>query len=210
VITTRNVNTGDFVRPASGDASGAEGGSAGGRSNPLFIIARTEPVMFVIGVPEVDAAYVSVGTKASLRLQALAGREFDVKVSRTSLALQNQSRTLQAEIDLPNPDDELLPGMYAYGSIEIERPRVRAIPTSAIVQIGNRMCCFLVKDGKAVRTQIQAGINDGSWIEVVKRRTYPTNGDPGIWEDFSGAEEVIAGDLSEISDSESVNIDTAH
>lgn len=208
VITTRNVNTGDFVRPASGDASGAEGGT-GGRSNPLFVIARTEPVMFVIGVPEVDAPYVSVGTKASLRLQALAGREFDVAVSRTSLTLHNQSRTLQAEIDLPNPHDELLPGMYAYGSIEIERPKVQAIPMSATVQIGNRMCCYLVKDGKAVRTQIQAGVSDGTWIEVVKRRTYPTSGDPASWDDFNGTEEVIAGDLSEIADGKPISIDRA-
>src|SRR5262249_43927973 len=211
VITVRNVNTGDFVRPAAGDASGGQdGGMAAGSLAPVFIVDRTDPMMFVIGVPEVDAPYVSVGSKASLRLQALAEREFDVPVTRTSLALRNQSRTLQAEIDLPNADDQLLPGMYAYGSIEIERPKVRAIPTSAIVQIGNRMCCYLVNDGKAVRTQIQAGISDGSWIEVVKRRTYPTNGDPGSWEDFNGAEEVIAGDLSEISDGKSVNIDRPH
>src|SRR5262249_13047703 len=117
VITSRNVNTGDFVRPASGDSSGS-------RSGPLFVVARTDPVMFVIGVPEVDAPYVSAGTKATLRVQALAGREFDVAVTRTSLALQSQSRTLQAEIDLQNPKNELLPGMYAYGSIEIERPHV--------------------------------------------------------------------------------------
>ena len=169
VITTRNVNTGDFVRPASGDSSGSEGGSKGG-SAPLFVIARTDPMMFVIGVPEIDAPYVSAGTKASLRLQALADREFNVTVTRTSLALQNQSRTLQAEIDLPNPDNELLPGMYAYGSIDIDRPNVRAIPTSATVQIGNRMCCYLVKEGNAVRTQIQSGVSDGTWIEVVKHR----------------------------------------
>ena len=105
-------------------------------------------MMFVIGVPEIDAPYVSVGTKASLRLQALAGREFNVQVTRTSLALHNQSRTLQAEIDLPNPQNELLPGMYAYGSIEIERPKVWSIPTSATVQIGNRMCCYLAKTAK--------------------------------------------------------------
>ena len=162
-------------------------------------------MMFVIGVPEIDAPYVSVGTKASLRLQALAGREFNVQVTRTSLALHNQSRTLQAEIDLPNPQNELLPGMYAYGSIEIERPKVWSIPTSATVQIGNRMCCYLAKDGKAVRTQIQSGVSDGKWIEVVKRRTYPTSGEPGNWEDFTDADQVIAGDLSEVADGKQVN-----
>ncbi len=207
VITTRNVNTGDFVRPASGDSSGSEGGS-GGHSAPLFVVARTDPMMFVIGVPEVDAPYVSAGTKASLHLQALADREINVQVTRTSLALSNQSRTLQAEIDLPNPQSELLPGMYAYGSIEIERAQVRAIPCSAIVQIGNRMCCYLLSDGKAVRTQLQSGISDGAWIEVAKRRTYPTAGESGTWEDFTGSEQVIAGDLSEIADGKHVSIES--
>ncbi|HTQ38577.1 MAG TPA: efflux RND transporter periplasmic adaptor subunit [Pirellulales bacterium] len=210
VITTRNINTGDFVRPASGDASGGEeGGSTRVTSIPLFVVARTDPMMFVIGVPEMDAPYVSAGTKASLRLQALAEREYDVPVTRTSLALRNQSRTLQAEIDLPNPKDELLPGMYAYGSIEIERPKVWAIPNSAIVEIGNRMCCYLVVDGVAARTQIQAGISDGAWTEVVQWRPYPSSGQPGAWEDFNGSEHVIDGDLSEVSDGKQVAVEAA-
>ena len=210
VITSRNVNTGDFVRPASGDSSGSTDTSApGGHSSPLFVIARTEPVMFVIGVPEVDAPYVSVGSNATIRVQALAGREFNVEVTRTSLALQNQSRTLQAEIDLPNPQNQLLPGMYSYGSIEIERPNVRAIPSSATVQIGNRMCCYFVRDGKAVRTEIQSGVSDGTWIELVKKRTFPTSGEPGAWEDFTGTEQVIASDLSEVADGKLVTVETA-
>jgi RND family efflux transporter MFP subunit len=210
VIIARHVNTGDFVRPASGDSSdGHDGSASSGHSTPLLVIARTDPVMFVIGVPEMDAPYVSVGTKATLRVQALAGREFNIGVTRTSLALQSQSRTLQAEIDLPNPQDELLPGMYAYGTIEIERPKVRAIPTSATVQIGNRMCCYLVNDGKAVRTQIQSGVSDSKWIEVVKRRTYPTSGEPGDWEDFNHSDQVIAGDLSEVADGKQVELESA-
>jgi membrane fusion protein, multidrug efflux system len=159
-------------------------------------------------VPEIESPYVKAGAKASIRLQALAEREFDVPVTRTALALRNQSRTLQAEIDLPNPKDELLAGMYAYGSIEIERPKVWAIPASAIVEIGNRLCCYLLDGDVAVRTQLQAGVSDGSWTEVVKRRTYPTSGDPGPWEDFTGKEQVVAGDLSEVSDGTSVRVES--
>ena len=210
VITSRNVNTGDFVRAGTGEATdGHDGEGAGGRSNAMFVVTRTDPVMFVIGVPEVDAPYVSVGTKASLRLQALANREFDVEVSRIAPTLNKQSRTLQAEIDLPNKNGELLPGMYAYGSIELERPNVRAIPCTATVQIGNRMCCYLVNDSKAVRTQIQAGVSDDTWVEVVKKKTYPINGEAGTWEDFDGTEKVIVGDLSEISDGKQVAINDA-
>jgi multidrug efflux pump subunit AcrA (membrane-fusion protein) len=210
VITVRNVNTGDFVRPAAGDASGGQdGGQAAGSLVPLFVIDRTDPMMFVIGVPEVDSPYVTVGSKASLRLQALAEREFIVPVTRTAFALRNQSRTLQAEIDLPNPKDELHPGMYAYGSIDIERLKVWAIPASSVVEVGNRLCCYLASDGHAVRTQIQAGVSDGTWTEVVQRRTYPTSGEPGNWESFNGSEQVIVSDLSEISDRKQVDIETA-
>jgi HlyD family secretion protein len=207
VITVRNVNTGDFVRPATGDSSGGQdGGMAAGTLVPLFVIDRTDPVMFVLGVPEIDAPYVSIGSKSSLRLQALAGREFDVPVTRTSMALRNDSRTLQAEIDLPNPKDELLPGMYAYGSIDIQRPNVWAIPTSALVEIGNRMCCYLLEDGRAVRTQLQAGLSDGAWTEVVQHRAYPASGEPGPWQDFNGSEQVIASDLSEVSGGKQVSV----
>ena len=43
-------------------------------------------------------------------------------------ALNVKSRTLRAEIDLPNPGGQLLPGMYAYANVIIERPGVRALP----------------------------------------------------------------------------------
>ena len=43
-----------------------------------------------------------------------------------------KSRTLRAEIDLPNPDSQLLPGMYAYAKVIIERPGVRALPLAAL------------------------------------------------------------------------------
>ena len=165
--------------------------------------------MFVIGVPEVDAPYVTAGNKASLSVQALAGQEFNVRVARTSLALRNQSRTLEAEIDLPNPQDALLPGMYAYGKIEIERHKVWTIPNSAILQIGNQTCCYLVHNGEAVRMQIQSGVSDGKYTEVLKRRAFPTSDEPGDWEDFSASEQVIAGDLSEITDRKQVLVEGA-
>ncbi|HEX3601401.1 MAG TPA: efflux RND transporter periplasmic adaptor subunit [Lacipirellulaceae bacterium] len=208
VITSRNVSTGDFVRAGAGNASeGSSAEGSGGSSMPMLVVTRTDPMVFVIGVPEVDAPYVNVGTKASLRLQALAGREFDVAVSRIAPTLNKQSRTLMAEVDLPNPKGELLPGMYAYGSIELNRSKVRAIPNSATVQIGNRMCCYLVDNGKALRTQIQTGVTDGNWTEVVKKESYPTNAQSGTWQEFDGSEKVIVGDLSEISDGEQVALD---
>jgi hypothetical protein len=96
--------------------------------------------------------------------------------------------------------------MYAYGSIELTRPQVRAIPSSAVTQIGNRTCCYLFAADKAVRTEIQTGVSDGNWIEVQKRATFPIKGPSGVWQKFDGNEQVIVGDLSELSDGQKVAV----
>src|SRR5207302_6205040 len=128
---------------------------------------------------------------AQVRIPSLAGRELTARVKRTSWALNSTSRTLMAQIELPNPKGEFLPGMYAYGSVLIERPDVRALPASAITQIGNQTCCYLVVDGKAVRTPVQTGVSDGSWVEVTGKLARSPGSSEGAWVAFDGAETVI-------------------
>jgi multidrug efflux pump subunit AcrA (membrane-fusion protein) len=210
VVFARNVNAGDFVLPATGDPSqGSESlGVSPSRATPLYVLNRIDPVLFVVGVPEADAPYVAAGTKARVRVPALAGGEFPARVTRTSWALNSTSRTLLAQIELPNAKAEFVPGMYAYGSVLIERPNVRALPVSAITQIGNQNYCYLVIDGKAVRTPVQIGVSDGSWVEVTKKLVHSSV--EGAWEAFDGTEAVVIGDLSEISDGEPVQVDSGN
>ena len=181
VVVVRNANTGDYVQPGTGDESGTR--RASGRSaarRPLYVVARTDKVRVFVDVPEMDAGAVTRGTKAQVRVQALNDAEIEATVTRTSWSLRPESRTLRAEIDLPNPDARLLPGMYAYARVLIERKDVRALPLAAVVEIGNQNCCYLYEDGKAVQTPVQTGINDGKWVEVVKKRV------KGEWTDFTG------------------------
>jgi HlyD family secretion protein len=202
VVLARNVNLGDFVTPASGDPSQGQFslGVAPSRSTPLYLLNRIDPVLFIVGVPEADAAYVAPGSKARIRVPALANHEFEAKVTRTSWALNPTSRTLQAQVDLPNPQGKFLPGMYAYGSVLIERPDVRALPATAVTQIGNQTYCYLAVDGKAVRTPVQTGVSDGTSVEVAGKLVRSAASPEGTWEPFDGTEAVIAGGLSEISD----------
>jgi multidrug efflux pump subunit AcrA (membrane-fusion protein) len=209
VVLARNVNLGDFVTPASGDPSqGAFSlGVSPNRSTPLYLLNRIDPVLFVVGVPEADAAYVAAGTKARVRVPALASHEFEARVTRTSWALNPTSRTLQAQVELPNPKGKFLPGMYAYGSVLIERRDVRAVPVSAVTQIGNQTYCYLAVDGKAVRTAVQTGVSDGTWVEVAGRLVRSAGSSEGTWKAFDGTEAVITGDLSEISDGQTVSVE---
>ena len=113
-----------------------------------------------------------------------------------------KSRTLRAEIDLQNPDARLLPGMYAYGTVMIERPKTMSLPQSTIVENGNQLCCFLYIDGKSVRTPLQIGLRAGDWVEVLKKQH------AGAWVDFDTKDQVIEGDLTELVDGGEVKIAT--
>lgn len=209
VITTRNVSKGDFVLPAQGDPS--RGTDAQGQSpehaTPLYVLSRSDVLMFVIGVPEADAPYINVGSHAILHIPSLAGKELEAKVTRLAWSLNNDSRTLRAEVDLVEPDPNIRPGMYAYGAVLITRSQVRAVPLNAVIQIGNQPCCYFVVDGKAVRTAVQVGVTDGSWIEVRKKKM-PTLSSAGpAWVDFTGEEAVVtSGNLTDLVDGQAVTV----
>ncbi len=116
-----------------------------------------------------------------------------------AMALNVKSRTLRAEIDLPNPGSQLLPGMYAYAEVVIECPGVRSVPVAALTHRGNQAFYWACEDGKAVRTEVERGVGDGEWIEVTNRRLpAPRAGSAGrrTWTRIDGSEQLILGDLS--------------
>ena len=124
VIVARNANTFDFVSPSTGDPTAMERAphlSPKGAA-PIYVVDRTDIVRVFVDIPEQDANYVQIGTKATVLAKAYRDQPIPGSVTRTSWALNIKSRTLRAEIDLPNPGGQLLPGMYAYAKVIIERP----------------------------------------------------------------------------------------
>ena len=201
VIVARNANTGDYLQPGSGDQSASSSGAGQSSARlPLYVVARTDQIRVYVDVPEMDANSVARGTKARVRVQALKDEEISATVTRTSWSLNRETRTLRAEIDLPNPKSLLLPGMYAYGKVLIEHSNVRALPVACVIELGNQNCCFLYVDGKAVQTPVQTGISDGKWIEVAKKQV------KDAWIEFTGEEEVIVGDLADLADGQKVQV----
>ena len=66
---------------------------------------------------------VHIGSEARVKIWAYRDEWIPASVTRLSWALNIQSRTMRAEIDLPNPGSQILPGMYAYGEVDVERPK---------------------------------------------------------------------------------------
>jgi RND family efflux transporter MFP subunit len=155
ILTLRRVDPGHFVQPAA----------AG--SPPLLVVARTDRIRVFVAVPEVDAGYVDVGDDASIEVQSLRGAAVQGKVTRTSMALDPTSRSLETIIDLDNADGRLRPGLFATVKITLQKQEnVLTLPAAAVVRQGKEAHCYRLIDGKAAKTPIQLGIKVGDDFEV--------------------------------------------
>jgi RND family efflux transporter MFP subunit len=154
IVTRRNVDTGHLTKP------GSDG-------DPLFIVARTDIVTIAVDIPETYSTDVNPGDLALVKLQAMKGRTVEGKVTRTAWALDPKTRTIRAEIDIPNPGGKLRPGLYVYATVIVEEHKdVLSIPTTAVLQEKDRAFCVIVVEGRAVRRPIATGLNDGTRTEV--------------------------------------------
>ena len=227
VVVARNANTFDFVLPSMGDPSAYRRApylSPGGAAAPIYVVDRTDIIRIFADIPEKDANYVHIGSKATVLVRAFRDRPIPGTVTRTSWALNIQSRTLRAEIDLPNPGSELLPGMYAYAKVLIERPGVWALPVSAlmhlgdetVLHVGEKTLCWIYENGRANRIEVETGVtgdldpqSGDQWIEVTNRRAASseassTGNEP--WTPFDGKEQLILGNLSILAEGAPVQV----
>ncbi|PYI87440.1 MAG: hypothetical protein DME26_06170 [Verrucomicrobia bacterium] len=103
-----------------------------------------------------------------MTVDGLPGRSFDGKVTRFSYALDEATKTMLAEIELPNPKLELRPGMYAIVKIGIERKEdALLVPVEALVAERAGASVFTVVDNKAKKIPVKTGFNDGANVEIV-------------------------------------------
>lgn len=185
VVTVRRVNTGDLL--STGKPS-------------VFSIARLDPIRAVVHVPEADAGLIKDGLDLTLSFPAKRGSVLKANVTRTSWALEPGSRTLRIEIDLPNADAQLRPGMFATAKMTTELPPTWTIPVTALVTGREVPSCFFVETGKAKRVELQIGHGDDQRVEVKKWRR---SGSTETWVDITGSE-TIAIPGNKVSDGQTI------
>ncbi len=228
VIVARNANTFDFVLPATGDPSAMPGSphlSPGKAAAPIYVVDRTDIVRIFVDIPEHDANFVHDGSPASVQIQAFRNEPIPAAVTRTAWALNARSRTLRAEIDLPNTDSKILPGMYAYGFVSVSHPNVFAVPRRALDYRGEMTFFWTYDHGRAVKTEVQTGVADDEWVEVTRRRPAGVAlaisekskagtgakqaqmaADAQSWKPIDGSEQVLVGDLTLLADKAPVQL----
>lgn len=161
IITRRYVDPGAFIPSAT---SGSTPQSAA-----IVTLADFNRIRLQVAVPEVEASLVAAEQPVKLTVEGLPGKTFEGRVTRFSYALDEASKTMLAEIELPNPKLELRPGMYATVKIGIERKEdALLLPTDALITEKSGASVFVVSENKAKKTRVQPGFNDGVNVEIVK------------------------------------------
>ena len=154
VVTLRNVDVGALVNAGS---------------TLLFRIAQTNLLRTYVNVPQSNAADVHVGQTATLSISESPDARFSGRVTRTANALDPASRTLLTEIQAPNPDGKLMPGMYVQVDLNLPRkdpPLLIASDTLVVRPEGTLVA--LVGGGNVVHFQrVTVGRDFGDRIEVL-------------------------------------------
>jgi RND family efflux transporter MFP subunit len=135
---------------------------------PLVKLAEIDMLRLRLPVPESLAPFVHVGDTAQIEVQALK-RTFSGKVTRDTASLDPSTRTMQVEIDVPNPKGQLEPGMYAQVTLDIERAGDALIaPIQAVDVSGGQPAVMLVDASNHVqRRVVQVGISTANSTEIL-------------------------------------------
>ena len=167
VITQRNIDVGSLI---TADA-------AGGTS--MFSLHQSDVIRVWVYVPQDDAFGVKPGVEAVVRVPAMPNLTFHGKVTRIADALQPGTRTLLTEVDVPNPDGALQPGVYC--TVELKIPRTSPaliVPASAIIFNQNGMQVAVVDNGEVHLHKITITTDYGTEVDVDSGRPGGGSGDP--------------------------------
>jgi RND family efflux transporter MFP subunit len=155
-IVERDIDIGDLVTAGSGSGVSA-----------LYRIAHNDPMRVFVDVPQSAAGDLLTGdARASITVGSDASRHYEGKVSRTSRAINHQSRTLRAEIDLPNSDSRLVPGLYVEVSFTLKNPIGVQVPAAALLFRPQPQVAII--DGKNVVEfrNVKIGVDDGDVVQI--------------------------------------------
>ncbi len=188
VVTARFVDAGAFI-PAATSGSAAQNAA-------VVTISDFNTVRVQVPVTELEAPLVVKGQPVKVAVEGLPGRAFEGSVSRLAYALDDVSRTMLVEADLPNAKLELRPGMYASVKVGVEKHTdALTIPVDALVMEKVNAFAFAADGGKAKKIAIKIGFNDGAKVEVLSGLT--------------GSETVILVGKLTLADGAAVNVTEA-
>ena len=164
IVTKRFVDPGAFI-PAPNAADTPEAAA-------IINFTDFKTVRLQIPVPELEVPHIARGQPVQFVTDSLPGRRFEGAVTRFYYALNEQTKTMLTEVQMPNPDLELRPGMLVSGRIRLEKKEgALLVPVAALVMEKGNGFVYTAVGGKARKVPVKTGFNDGTNVEIASGLT---------------------------------------
>jgi multidrug efflux system membrane fusion protein len=158
VITRRNIDVGALV-DAGSEGPGKE----------LFMLARIDMLKTYVYVPESYSQRIHAGQQVKVTLAELPGQTFSGTVARTSDAIDTTTRSMQIEVDLPNPAGVLKPGAYADVELDLPSSGAAVIPANTLLFRAEGLRVAVVgADGIVHLRAVTVGEDYGTTLQIVQ------------------------------------------
>ncbi len=159
VVTQRFANLGTLLQAGTNSST---------QAMPLVRLSQDDLFRLVIPVPESYVRYIHVGDPVDVKVPSL-DHDFPGKIARFSVDVREDTRTMHTEVDVANPNRQLIPGVYAEATLSLDRKeRAVAVPLQAVNREGDRTSVYVVgNDGKIAERKVALGIQTATDAEAL-------------------------------------------
>jgi RND family efflux transporter MFP subunit len=156
-VTERRVDIGNLV--TAGSTSG---------NTLLYRLSQETPMRVFVDVPQSAAGeLMKTGVPVQITASSIPGRTFSGEVARTAKAINPQARTLRVEVDIPNADQALVPGMYVDVGFALQSNNLVQVPAAALVfRSSGPQVAVVDSAGRVSFRKVTIARDDGNMVEL--------------------------------------------
>jgi RND family efflux transporter MFP subunit len=156
-ITERKIDIGNLVTAGSGSAT-----------TPLYRMAQTDPLRVFVDVPQSAAGeLMNAGVPAEIRATGAVGGVFSGKIARSAESINAQARTMRVEVDMPNVNHALVPGMYVNIAFRLPPRGLVEVPAAALIfRASGTQVAEVDANGKIQFANVMIARDNGTLVEL--------------------------------------------
>ena len=164
IVTARNVDPGHLIPAATGATS---------QTSAIVSIARLKPLRIFSYVPQSVTPFIRNGDQATITVNEYPGRKFTGSITRHPDALATDSRTMLVEVDLPNDDHALYPGMYGMAEFTVSIAQgVPMVDDDALIFRNDKVYVPVVRNNRLHLAEATLGYDNGVAVQVTSGVNY--------------------------------------
>jgi RND family efflux transporter MFP subunit len=156
-ITERKIDIGNLVTAGSGPTT-----------SPLYRMAQTDPLRIFVDVPQsASGELMNAGVPAEIRATGAVGGVFSGKIARSAESINAQARTMRVEVDMPNANHVLVPGMYVNIAFRLPPRGLVEVPAAALIfRASGTQVARVDANGRIQFTDVAIARDNGSLVEL--------------------------------------------